>query len=752
MSASVWSASARRYIAVAASGLLLSAGLVAAAAERAGADTQGPIDFESYSTGTVDLQDGWSSFGAAGHGCGVYDHTIVDNSTLPNGAPASFGAQSLRISNAVMTGCFSDQTFSKPTVDAAGEATASAGTFPSGTRQPHFRASFDLASVDPATVQPGLSMSVSPDRGEGARMSYVRIADSPAGWNMFFDDYRDVAPLGSSGNLADGCSGGDHFTDTQFATGLDRSVPHSLQFDLTLLPGPHNDVVTISLDGQVVATGTTWEDYDRYCQAADQSTTVRTLLFRTGSNSSSGVPSVAGAGFLIDNVEVASGLAPTSLTYTGDTSATEGHFATLSASLTGSPGVVPIEGQLVSFTLGSGLSAQTVSATTDASGIATTTALVPHQDAGTVPLSVSFTGDATYIGSSTNPTMSMSKASTSLALTAPPAFFASSVSPALSLSATLTTPVVTDASSSSAPVVGRAVSFVLCPQPSGSCFTLNGSLTDANGLSTVSSAFAHPVGRYSISATFDGSTDPRYDGATSSVSTMLAVNWATRVVTTTSGGQYRGAIVVSAHMDFGFLFGKYAPTAGKLVSFYLMPSPSSTNIGAGHLIGTAITGSSGNASIAYKMNALAFPPLPGSTLAFAAKYSGSSDMAFGPSQSPTVGRLIVKRAVSNALAATRVGSTLNGTANLKEANLTYAIVSNGVSSTVSIAGAALPAATDVVQWFTNSDVFGASFPVVTGANGIAPFSKPIPGYAAKVRAAYGATAKYTSGISNVVPF
>ena len=56
----------------------------------------------------------------------MYDHKVVTNS----GAPASFATQSLRMSNAVTSGCFGDQTFSKSLVNAAGETSAEGGTRP----------------------------------------------------------------------------------------------------------------------------------------------------------------------------------------------------------------------------------------------------------------------------------------------------------------------------------------------------------------------------------------------------------------------------------------------------------------------------------------------------------------------------------------------------------------------------------------------------------------------------------------------
>jgi hypothetical protein len=274
----------------------------------AGADTKS-VDFESYATGSVDGQDGWSSTGdcAPGHS---YDQAIVDNSAVP-GAPASFGAQSLRISDAKTSGCFGDQTFSKATDEAAGEPTADTGGFPTGTLQTRYTATFDFASVTPDAEQPGLHLSASPDRGDGARMSYVRIEDSASGWNVYFDDYKDNAPLGATGSLDAGCGAEDAFTNTLVAPGVSRVTPHTIQFVMDLLPGAHNDIVKLLLDGNVIATGTSWEDYFRFCHEsgggdggplADQSRIVRNLLIREAGTAH---PANAGAGFLVDNLSIA---------------------------------------------------------------------------------------------------------------------------------------------------------------------------------------------------------------------------------------------------------------------------------------------------------------------------------------------------------------------------------------------------------------------------------------------------------------
>jgi hypothetical protein len=142
------------------------------------------IDFEGFSTGTVNAQDGWSSTGAAGSGCAVYDHLIVDNTY----GYASFGAKSLRMSNAVTSGCFNDHTFSKSLVDEAGEASAVNNGLSGGTRQPYFEAQWDFASTVPETVQSGLSVVASPDRGDGARMSWVQMRDESGGLAIAFNE------------------------------------------------------------------------------------------------------------------------------------------------------------------------------------------------------------------------------------------------------------------------------------------------------------------------------------------------------------------------------------------------------------------------------------------------------------------------------------------------------------------------------------------------------------------------------------
>jgi hypothetical protein len=223
------------------------------------------------------------------------------------GAPASFGAQSLRVSNAVTSGCFGDQTFSRSLVNEAGEATAANNGMSGGVRQTHFEAKWDFASTVTGAEQPGLSVVASPDRGDGARMSWVQMADTPTGLAVNFSDFQDRAPFGSSGNLGAGCGAEDDFFTTNVASGLSRAVPHTILVTMDLLDGPRNDIVRVYVDGVLRHTGTSWEDYFRYCEGWDASRTVDSVLFRTGG---AAAPATAGNGFLIDNLTTMSARIP----------------------------------------------------------------------------------------------------------------------------------------------------------------------------------------------------------------------------------------------------------------------------------------------------------------------------------------------------------------------------------------------------------------------------------------------------------
>jgi len=241
------------------------------------------VTFESptYTLGNINGQDGWSK-------TGPYDVAVIATSSLP----AGFGAQSLRVSNAVTSGSFGDQTFSKSLVNEAGEASSTNNGMSGGTRQNHFEAEFSFASAS-TTQQPGLSMSVSPDRGDGSRMSYLRFVDDVNGIDVYFDDVTSTSSPAT-------------FTEVQVANDLSRTSTHTAKFVMDFVNGPSNDVVLIYIDGVLVKTGTSWENYYRFDTEALAEQTPRTadnLLIRV---SGTPAPATAGSGFYVDNLSLLS--------------------------------------------------------------------------------------------------------------------------------------------------------------------------------------------------------------------------------------------------------------------------------------------------------------------------------------------------------------------------------------------------------------------------------------------------------------
>ncbi len=248
-------------------------------------DNSGAIRFENsqgYSAGSVNGVNGWSATGA-------YDYGVVANTF---GYP-SFNDQAFRISDGTTSGSFGDWAFATPNANGAGEADSTAGTFSKGTLQNHFEAQFDIASTTPCEQQEGLHFSVSPDRGDGSRMSYLRFEDQSDGLHVFFDDVSGIDNASVT------------FNETDVAT-LSRSIPHKIKFVMDFVNGPSNDVVKIYIDGSLVKTGTSWENYYRYDNESSAEQTpriVKTLIFQARGTAH---PANTGKGFLVDNLTLGS--------------------------------------------------------------------------------------------------------------------------------------------------------------------------------------------------------------------------------------------------------------------------------------------------------------------------------------------------------------------------------------------------------------------------------------------------------------
>jgi uncharacterized repeat protein (TIGR01451 family) len=213
---------------------------------------------------------------------GQYDQEVVANSGAFPGEPPGWGSRSLRMSNACASGEFFYQTYSPRELQEVGEA----------RRNKVFMAQFSFMSKTPA-YQRGLFLSVSPDSGEGSRMSWVGLEDTEDGIRVTAADTPEV----------DG-----EFVDYDLALLKDRTVPHTIRFWIRVNPGIDNDLVRIAIDGRDVGQCfTTWENY--YRTAPEQApppnrntpATINSLQFRS---SVPGPPALLGGGYLFDNVSI----------------------------------------------------------------------------------------------------------------------------------------------------------------------------------------------------------------------------------------------------------------------------------------------------------------------------------------------------------------------------------------------------------------------------------------------------------------
>ncbi len=268
-------------VAVLAGGIVLGAGAVASA------DSLGPINFEppAYTLGNINSQDGWSK-------TGPYDSEVALIATFPWASRYHFGTQALRISDAVSSGSFGDQTISPGLTQPAGEGVG---------QQSHFEASFKIGTTKP-TEQVGLHLSVSPDDGNGSRMSYLRFDDKPGGVHVFFDDVTNAGPLGTTST----------FNEKKIAV-LKRKEAHKIKFSIDFKEGPANDVVKIYIDGKLRTKGTTWEDYYRFDPEQSGNgnklfPTSKLIFLSRGSQN----PLNVGQGYLIDKVRLSSSNPPLS--------------------------------------------------------------------------------------------------------------------------------------------------------------------------------------------------------------------------------------------------------------------------------------------------------------------------------------------------------------------------------------------------------------------------------------------------------
>ena len=180
--------------------------------------------------------------------------------------------------------------------------------------------------------------------------------------------------------------------------------------------------------------------------------------------------------------------APTTVTYTGSTSTTTGQPPNLSATLTTSSGT-PLPGQTVTFTVGTGRTAQSCSATTNSAGKASCSICSYNQSASPLPVTVTYGGNTYYSGSSTTQSVTV-VTPTTLSVSATTATYGQPVT----LTGTLTNSVTGQG------ISGQTITL-----------TLNGTqtctaTTASYGKGSCSVTPTEPSGTYPVTGTFGGNT------------------------------------------------------------------------------------------------------------------------------------------------------------------------------------------------------------------------------------------------------
>ncbi len=289
------------------------------------------IDLESpaYTTGSIDGQNGWGGQDPPGFPVIVVNPSI-DQAVSSDDAHT--GSQSYRESSFFTTGSFGDQVFSPSLTDRAGEPGSTSGGFAGGTLQPRFTSTVWFKSAT-AGAQDS-HVVISPDRGDGARMSWIQVSDNVtdppstcsdsgnpclvnadcpgfvclpdgrSGLSVSFYDYRAPANILECGGGQD--TEGKCFVFTTVATGLSRTIWHRIDVEMEFYDGKANDVVRVSVDGGTPISGTSWEDYFPNNQPLDFPTDpppVDSLLFRVGGSAEGNT----GEGFFFDDISYTSG-------------------------------------------------------------------------------------------------------------------------------------------------------------------------------------------------------------------------------------------------------------------------------------------------------------------------------------------------------------------------------------------------------------------------------------------------------------
>jgi hypothetical protein len=353
-----------------------------------------------------------------------------------------------------------------------------------GTGIPDRAVTFTLGTGSSAQICSG---TTTPSGDVACTIGSVSQASGPIPVSASFagDGYYRVASAASTVNLPEGTqltinpvtgpyTGTTPVSGTLLNTFTDQPVP--------------NEPVTIMLNGAQTCTATTNASGVATCSLSPNEPVGTYGVTGTFSGDTSATPQLLPTSgtstFTVTQ-------APTTLTYNGTTSVTNGQPATLSGVLTSTeptPGT-NVTGQTVTFTLGSGGALQSCSGITNGSGAVSCTIPDVNQNSGTVSVSASYGGSTNYASSTAMSTASV-HSPTTLTVSAGTSDYAD----AGAVSAVLTNTVT------GTPVPGEPV-----------VITLNGTqscnaTTNAVGFASCSITPNEAAATYTLSASFAGDT------------------------------------------------------------------------------------------------------------------------------------------------------------------------------------------------------------------------------------------------------
>jgi hypothetical protein len=234
-------------------------------------------DFTGFALGSVNGQGGWAVSNPA------FDQEVVDVA----------GNRALRLSNGVTSGAFGNQPFA-PRPGGTGMSAANptngqpqffAGESSTGAGYNRFVGSFDFRSVATDATDLGARITVSPDNGQGGRQGFIGLENVAGGVQVTTYD------VATDGN----------FIGPQTIGTVGFGQWSNLTVEMDFFDGVSNDVARILLNGVLVATVHSWEDYFSNWEAAlhPLGVPVQTLMFRLSGGALTGAE-----GFYIDNVTV----------------------------------------------------------------------------------------------------------------------------------------------------------------------------------------------------------------------------------------------------------------------------------------------------------------------------------------------------------------------------------------------------------------------------------------------------------------